>query len=222
MPSEKSKHCSTPGYFGSFCNLTCPRGTFGRDCGGNCSGLCPFESCHHEFGCTTGSSSVLKTTESGEKQIYIEKSIEMSFPTTTSFTYQQNNTLFITEHDETKNKTIYYMLIRIGIGIILLFAICLLLYQMYKKWNLKKTYQKKKQLDIHDQNQTMESVYQDIGDGVEIEPQQALTTLSFEVERPVLPPRVLPAKSCNTCSTLAIEHTECNLYIPSRHQATTI
>ena len=103
------------------------------------------------------------------------------------------------------------MLIRIGIGIILLLAICLLLYQMYKKWKLKKTHQKKKQIDIHDQIQTTESVYQDIGDGVEIEPQQSFTTLSIEVERPVLPPRVLPAKSSNTCSTLTIKDTKCNL-----------
>ena len=68
-----------------------------------------------------------------KQQIYIEKSIELSFPTTTSFTYQQNNTLFTTQRDQSKNKTIYYTLIRIGIGIILLLAICLLLYQMYKK-----------------------------------------------------------------------------------------
>ena len=69
------------------------------------------------------------------------------------------------------------MLIRIGIGIILLLAICLLLYQMYKKLKLKKTHQKKKQIDIHDQNQTMDSVYQEIGDGVENEPQQATTSI---------------------------------------------
>ena len=131
----------------------------------------------------------------------------MSFPTTTSFTYQQNNTLVTTERDQTNNKTIYYVLIRIGIGIILLLVICLLLYQMYKKWKLKKTHQKRKQMDIHDQNRIMESVYQDIGDGIEIQP-QSLTTLSIEVERPVLPPRVLPAS--DTCSTLAIEDTKCN------------
>ena len=59
-------------------------------------------------------------------------------------------------------------------------------------------------MDIHDQNRIMESVYQDIGDGIEIQP-QSLTTLSIEVERPVLPPRMLPAESSNTCSTMAIE-----------------
>ena len=133
----------------------------------------------------------------------------MSSPTTTSFTYHQNNTLFTTERGQTNNKTIYYVLIRIGIGIILILAICLLLYQMYKKWKLKKTHQKKKQIDIHDQNQTIESVYQDIGNGIEIQP-QSLTTLSIEGERPVLPPRVLPAKSSDTCFTLAIEDTKCN------------
>lgn len=88
------------------------------------------------------------------------------------------------------------MLIRIGIGIILLLAICLLLYQMYKKWKIKKTHQKKKQMDIHDQNQTMESVYQDVDDGVEIQP-QSFTTLSIDVERPILPPRMPPVKPRN-------------------------
>ncbi|XP_078316329.1 uncharacterized protein LOC144620222 isoform X1 [Crassostrea virginica] len=211
MPILSLAVCSTPGYFGFSCGITCPLGTFGRACAGKCSGLCPLENCHPVFGCLPGSSSVPQTTKSGEQEIFTEKPSELSSPTTTSFTYQQNNTLFTTERDQTYNKTIYYMLIRIGIGIILILAICLLLYQMYKKWKLKKTHQKKKQMDIHDQNQITESVYLDIGDGVEIEPQQSFTTISIEVERPVLPPRVLPAKSSNTCSTLTIQDTKCNL-----------
>lgn len=129
--------------------------------------------------------------------------------TTTSFTYQQYNTLFTTERNQTNNKIIYYVLIRIGIGIILLFAICLLLYQMYKKWKLKKSHQKKKLMDIHDQNQTIESVYQDINYGVEIQP-QSFTTLSIDVERPILPPRMPPVKPRSTRSTSTIEDTKSN------------
>ena len=61
--------CSTLGYFGAFCNVTCPPGTFGRGCAGNCSEVCPFENCHHVFGCPPGSSNVLKPTQSGSEQL---------------------------------------------------------------------------------------------------------------------------------------------------------
>ena len=61
-------------------------------------------------------------------------------------------------------------------------------------------------MNIHDENQIMESVYQDIGGSVGLEPQQRFTTLSIDAERPILPPRVLPAKPSNTRSTLTIEN----------------
>ena len=59
--------CSTPGYIGISCKTPCPTGTFGRGCAGNCSEVCPFENCHHEFGCPPGSSNVPKPTDSGKK-----------------------------------------------------------------------------------------------------------------------------------------------------------
>ena len=61
--------CSTPGYYGTSCNIPCPPGTFGRGCAGNCSVSCPFEICHHEFGCPQEYSSVPKPTQSGLKQL---------------------------------------------------------------------------------------------------------------------------------------------------------
>ena len=64
-------------------------------------------------------------------------------------------------------------------------------------------------MDIHDQNQTIESVYQNIDDGVEIQP-QSFTTLSIDVERPNLPPRMPPVKPHNTRSTSTIEVTKSN------------
>ena len=77
------------------------------------------------------------------------------------------------------------MLIRIVFGTILFFAICLLLFHMYKKFTVMKNHKKRKQMNIHDENQIMESVYQDIGGSVGLEPQQRFTTLSIDAERPV-------------------------------------
>ena len=68
MPILYLAACSTPGYFGTSCNITCTPGTFGRGCAGNCTGICPFVNCHHEFGCPPESSSVPQTTESGLEQ----------------------------------------------------------------------------------------------------------------------------------------------------------
>lgn len=118
--------------------------------------------------------------------------------------------MFTTEQDQTKNTLISYTLIRIGCGIILLFVISLLLFHMYKKFKVRKIHIKEKQ---RDENQTIESVYQDIDDCVDIEPQQAFTTLAIEVESQILPPRSLPAKPRITMSrpTLTIQDTKCNL-----------
>lgn len=69
-----------------------------------------------------------------------------------------------------------------------------------------KNHKKKKQMNITDENQIMESVYQDIDGNVELEQQQRFTTLSIDAERPILPPRVLTAKPSNTRSTLTIEN----------------
>ena len=69
--------------------------------------------------------------------------------------------MFTTEQDQTKNSMISYMLIRIGCGIILLFVISLLLFHMYKKFKVRKIHIKEKQ---RDENQPIESVYQDIDD----------------------------------------------------------
>ena len=55
-------------YIGISCNIPYPPGTFGHLCAENCSKVCLFENCHHEFGCPPGSSSVPKPTQSGLKQ----------------------------------------------------------------------------------------------------------------------------------------------------------
>ncbi|XP_078332215.1 uncharacterized protein LOC144625396 isoform X1 [Crassostrea virginica] len=39
-----------PGYYGSFCNITCPSGSYGVDCAGACS-TCLHDHCHHVYGC---------------------------------------------------------------------------------------------------------------------------------------------------------------------------
>ena len=126
--------------------------------------------------------------------------------TSTSFSLPQTSTLLIKERDQSKSKLASSMLIRIVFGTILFFAICLLLFHMYKKFTVMKNHKKKKQMNIHNVNQIMEPVYQDIGGSVELVPQQRFTTLSIDAERPILPPRVLPAKPSNTRSTLTIEN----------------
>lgn len=85
---------------------------------------------------------------------------------------------------------------------------------MYTKFKIKKIHIKNKQKNIHDEKQTTEPVYQDIGDCVEIEPQQTFSTLSNNAERPILPPRLLPGKPSKPRLTLTIEDTKCNPHLP--------
>lgn len=106
------------------------------------------------------------------------------------------------------------MMIRIGFGIILFFVVLFLLFHVYTKFRVKKIRIKKKHKNTHNEKQTTESVYQDIGDCVEIEPQQTFPTLSNNAERPILPPRLLPGKPSKPRLSLTIENTKCNTHIP--------
>ncbi|XP_078332199.1 uncharacterized protein LOC111101462 isoform X3 [Crassostrea virginica] len=40
-----------PGFYGSFCNITCPSGSYGVDCAGDCTPTCLYYQCHHVYGC---------------------------------------------------------------------------------------------------------------------------------------------------------------------------
>ena len=40
-----------PGYYGSFCNITCPPGSYGAGCAGYCPSTCLHNYCHHVYGC---------------------------------------------------------------------------------------------------------------------------------------------------------------------------
>lgn len=106
------------------------------------------------------------------------------------------------------------MMIRIGFGIILFFVVSFILFHVYTKFRVKKIRIKKKHKNTHNEKQTTEPVYQDIGDCVEIEPQQTFPTLSNYAERPILPPRLLPAKPSKPRLSLTIENTKCNSHIP--------
>ena len=130
--------------------------------------------------------------------------------TSTSFTLPQTSIRLITERDQTPTKLASDNVIRIDFGVTLLIAIYLLLFHVYNKFRVKKNHIKMTEMYIHDENQTVESVYHDIGDGVGMKPQHTLTTLSIVAERPKLPPRELPAKRSNTRSTLTIEYTNFN------------
>lgn len=51
------------GYYGEFCNLTCPPGLFGVGCGGECLPMCSVENCHHVHGCKVYVTTVKSTKE---------------------------------------------------------------------------------------------------------------------------------------------------------------
>lgn len=136
----------------------------------------------------------------GVQQIFNGTSSE---PTWSSFTLQQTSTLLLTEQDQTKTKLASYMLIRIGFGIILFFVVSFLLFHVYTKFRVKKIRIKKKHKN---EKQTTEPVYQDIGDCVQIEPQQTFPTLSNNAERPILPPRILPGKPSKPRLSLTIKN----------------
>lgn len=60
--------------------------------------------------------------------------------TSTSFTLPQTSIRLITERDQTPTKLASDNVIRIGFGVKLLFAICLLLFHVYKKYRVKKNH----------------------------------------------------------------------------------
>ncbi|XP_078315699.1 uncharacterized protein LOC144620034 [Crassostrea virginica] len=47
---KKMDKCSS-GYYGDFCNRTCPSGSYGPRCGGMCTPKCSAKTCHHVYGC---------------------------------------------------------------------------------------------------------------------------------------------------------------------------
>ena len=56
-----------PGYYGSFCNITCPSGSYGVDCAGDCTPTCLYYQCHHVYGCLKNIPDQISTIESGNK-----------------------------------------------------------------------------------------------------------------------------------------------------------
>ena len=63
------------GYYGEFCNLTCPPGLFGISCGGICLPTCALENCHHVHGCQDHTTTI-KSTNQGNKMHLDEKTSE--------------------------------------------------------------------------------------------------------------------------------------------------
>lgn len=56
------------GYFGRFCNKSCPPGRFGHRCGGDCSPECTDEYCNPVSGCHLTTQNTTKLTVSGKGQ----------------------------------------------------------------------------------------------------------------------------------------------------------
>lgn len=49
------------GYFGQFCNISCPPGAFGKLCGGLCSPTCTDQDCDYIIGCVYKSTDEFKS-----------------------------------------------------------------------------------------------------------------------------------------------------------------
>lgn len=58
----------TLGYFGKFCNESCPPGRFGYRCGGWCAPECTAEYCNPVTGCHLISKTPTQLTMSGKEQ----------------------------------------------------------------------------------------------------------------------------------------------------------
>ena len=61
---KKNKYFSAcaRGYYGSYCNTTCPTGTFGDKCAGVCFPNCSSETCHNVYGCLERSTAKTQVT----------------------------------------------------------------------------------------------------------------------------------------------------------------
>lgn len=57
----------TAGYFGTFCNESCPPGRFGNRCGGRCYPKCTDEYCNHVSGCHLIIKNTIQLTVSGKE-----------------------------------------------------------------------------------------------------------------------------------------------------------
>ena len=60
-----------PGYYGSFCNFTCPSGSYGVDCAGDCTSTCLYYQCHHVYGCLKNITDQITTIASGNECLLI-------------------------------------------------------------------------------------------------------------------------------------------------------
>ena len=58
--------CST-GFYGSYCNISCPLGTYGPDCAGVCPPKCLDENCHYKYGCVENATEKTVTIQPGRK-----------------------------------------------------------------------------------------------------------------------------------------------------------
>ena len=60
-----------PGYYGSFCNITCPPGSFGAGCAGYCPSTCLHNYCHHVYGCLKNTTEQTTKITSGKNCVPI-------------------------------------------------------------------------------------------------------------------------------------------------------
>lgn len=71
-----------PGYFGPFCRIPCPSGSFGPKCGGSCFPKCSDDACDHVHGCLENPGISTRTTISGYTGALLNIKLSIDFTST--------------------------------------------------------------------------------------------------------------------------------------------
>lgn len=181
-----------PGYFGPNCTLTCPKNTYGDNCGGICEPICFARDCHHVYGCPQNTGVLIQPTNRGKLMSTISLFIKVCRKT--GFTIKNFNLLnclhitglhskitrtVVSAKNTLKTTTgverltpksefnLSYLLA--GIGVIVLIVICIThLYQtvrIRRKLNPSNIHTFNEKNEI---NQPMETIYNEIGHSVEL------------------------------------------------------
>ncbi|XP_078332197.1 uncharacterized protein LOC111101462 isoform X2 [Crassostrea virginica] len=106
-----------PGFYGSFCNITCPSGSYGVDCAGDCTPTCLYYQCHHVYGCMKNITDQITTISSD-----------------VSLLSRQHFTMLITDKPVKQTEFSKYLLFAV-IGITFLIVIVLTMIHLLWKFN---------------------------------------------------------------------------------------
>nr|XP_022290647.1 uncharacterized protein LOC111102271 [Crassostrea virginica] len=143
---KKMDKCSS-GYFGDFCNRTCPAGRYGPLCGGVCTPKCSVKKCHHVYGCGERNTTTVQAMVSGKDSILITdmpltksgtKSNRFQITTKNVLSTLKGNMPFTTVKPEAKNEfQATHMLV--GIGALISLFLFIIIIQLCRKSSSSKS-----------------------------------------------------------------------------------